>query len=147
MRYIDTNLVSGENVVARAHLHWTLFLGPCLVAALFFPIVVLLRMPLLLFFPVLALVHAWIEYRTSEFAVTNKRVLLKIGCIRRKSEELLLTKVEGIQVTQDIPGRLLGYGSVRVTGTGGSHDPYHRISRPLEFRRHVQEQVALVQGS
>jgi len=89
--------------------------------------------------------RAFIALKTSEFAVTNKRVLIKTGFIRRNSLEVLLSKVEGIQVHQSLVGRLLNFGSIVVTGTGGSHDPYHRIAAPLGFRRAVQEQVAAVQ--
>jgi uncharacterized membrane protein YdbT with pleckstrin-like domain len=90
---------------------------------------------------------SFINYSTSEFAVTNKRVLVKVGWIRRHSIETLLTKVEGIGVNQGILGRILGYGTIVVTGTGGTKEPFHKIDAPLEFRKRVQEQIAAVQES
>jgi uncharacterized membrane protein YdbT with pleckstrin-like domain len=56
----------------------------------------------------------------------------------------LLNKVESIQVNQDILGRILGYGSITVSGTGGTKDPFHKIDAPLEFRKKVQEQIASI---
>jgi len=53
----------------------------------------------------------------------------------------LLNKVEGIQVNQGILGRILGFGSITVSGTGGTKDPFHKIDAPLEFRKKVQEQI------
>ena len=55
--------------------------------------------------------------------------------------EVLLSKVEGIQVDQGIFGRILGYGSIIVTGTGGIQNPFKKIKAPLEFRKRVQEQL------
>ena len=83
----------------------------------------------------------------SEFGVTNKRVIGKVGFIRRSSTELLLTRVEGIQVRQSIMGRMLGYGSVTISGTGGLKEPFHKISNPLELRRVVQEQITNIEDS
>ena len=101
-------------------------------------------------FLLIAIIHSissFIDYKTSEFGITNKRVLVKVGFIRRNSLEVLLTKVEGIQVKQGILGRILDYGSIVVSGTGGSKDPFSKIPAPLEFRKRAQEQVAAVQES
>ena len=38
-------------------------------------------------------------------------------------------------------GRLLGYGTLTITGTGGTRESLSGIPRPLEFRRHVQSQI------
>ena len=152
MSYIDDNLMSHEKIIYRAHLHWVIFTWP----------VIWLVIAVLCFiggddtatvggiFTLIAVFHTiplFITYKTSEFGVTNKRVMVKVGFIRRNSLEVLLAKVEGIQVNQGILGRMLGYGSIVVSGTGGSKDPFHKISAPLEFRRKAQEQIAAVQES
>jgi uncharacterized membrane protein YdbT with pleckstrin-like domain len=74
--------------------------------------------------------------------VTNRRVLIKVGFIRRHSLELLLPKVEGIAVDQGILGRILGYGTIIVTGTGGTKEPFRNIIAPMEFRKMVQQQTS-----
>ena len=150
MSYIEKNLMSGESVIYSAKLHWVVFLWPA----------IWLVIALIMFssggdaaaagggaivIAILTGIASFINYSTSEFGITNKRVLAKVGFIRRNSLEVLLTKVEGIQVNQGILGRMLGYGSVVVSGTGGSKDPFHKISAPLEFRRKAQEQIASVQ--
>ncbi len=83
-----------------------------------------------------------IDYATSEFGVTNKRVIIKVGFLRRKTLELLLRHVEAISVDQSVMGRLLNYGSVTLTGTGGVREVFHNISKPLEFRRQIQGEAA-----
>jgi uncharacterized membrane protein YdbT with pleckstrin-like domain len=79
---------------------------------------------------------------TSEFAITNKRVLIKTGWIRRYSLETLLTKVESIRVDQSVLGRMLDYGTVIINGTGGSKESFHKIAEPMMFRRRVQDQIS-----
>jgi uncharacterized membrane protein YdbT with pleckstrin-like domain len=87
-------------------------------------------------------IAATIARANSEFAVTNKRVLIKIGWLRRQSLETLLSKVEAMHVEQSILGRLWDYGTIVISGTGGSKQPFRRIAWPMEFRRKVQEQIA-----
>jgi len=152
MSYIEKNLMTGENILYRAKLHWVVFLWP----------VIWLVVAIMLFsgggrtaavggvfilIAILTGIAAFIKFPTSEFGITNKRVIVKVGWIRRNSLEVLLNKVEGIQVNQGILGRILGYGSITVSGTGGTKDPFHKISAPLEFRRRAQEQIATVQES
>jgi uncharacterized membrane protein YdbT with pleckstrin-like domain len=94
---------------------------------------------------VLAAVRAippYIAVKTSEFAVTNRRVLIKVGWLRRQSLELLLQKVESISVDQSLMGRMLNFGTISVRGTGGSREPFLNIAQPLEFRRQVQTLTA-----
>jgi uncharacterized membrane protein YdbT with pleckstrin-like domain len=76
--------------------------------------------------------------RSSEFAVTNKRVIIKLGVLNTRSIELLLPKIEGIEVTQSLSGRLFGYGEIIVTGSGGTREPFEGIQGPLDFRQAVQ---------
>ncbi len=87
-------------------------------------------------------IGAIVDWRTSEFAVTNKRVLIKTGWIRRHSLETLLTKVEAIGVEQGIFGRALDYGTIIVSGTGGSKEVFHMIDSPMMFRRRVHDQIS-----
>jgi uncharacterized membrane protein YdbT with pleckstrin-like domain len=86
-----------------------------------------------------------IRYLSSEFAVTDKRVLAKHGFIERESIETLLSKIEAIGVDQGIIGRVFDYGSITITGTGGTEESFPRISQPLEFRRQIQSQVVALE--
>lgn len=144
MSYIDDNLMTGENVIFRAKLHWIIFWWPILWLCLAF--VLFGESPGAgggaLVLSILTGIASFMNYTTSEFVVTNKRVLVKVGFIRRNSLKTPLTKVEGVQVNQGILGRVLDYGTIVITGTGGSKEPFHKISAPLEFRKKVQEQVA-----
>lgn len=141
MSYVQKQLSDGERIVFQTTLHPIIFLWPVAVVAggvSFFglnPTVGSIGV----FLGLLLMLSLWITYKTSEFAVTNRRVIIKTGLVSRKTIETLLTKVEGVQVDQDILGRILNYGTLTVTGTGGTHEPFKRIRHPLEFRKQVQE--------
>lgn len=151
MSYIEENLMNGENILYRARLHWVVFFWPVIwfvVAIVFFSRggdVAVTVGRLFILIGIAKAISSYISFSTSEFAVTNQRVIAKVGFIRRNSLEVLLGKIEAIQVNQDILGRILGYGSITVSGTGGTRDPFHNISNPLELRRKIQEQVVMLQ--
>jgi uncharacterized membrane protein YdbT with pleckstrin-like domain len=141
MGYVDSNLLPNEQVTYRARLHRIIYLLPICVLIVAIGVAAIGGGWIAVGLGVIGLVllvPPWIRSISSEFAVTNKRVLVKVGLIRRHSLELLLQKVEGIGVDQGILGRILGYGTITVSGTGGTREAFRMIARPLEFRRQVQ---------
>ncbi len=144
MAYIESNLLPDESVVYKAELHWIIFWKP--IAVIFLGLLFLLIQPIIAAVVVtigaLALLSPLIDFWTSEFGVTNKRVIIKVGLLRRRTLELLLRHVETISVDQSIPGRIFNYGSVTLTGTGGVREVFDHISRPLEFRRRIQGEAS-----
>ena len=83
-----------------------------------------------------------LKRNATEMAVTNRRVIVKSGLADRRTIELLLPRIESIAVEESALGRVLGYGTVIVRGTGGTPEVFSRISHPLEFREQVQRQIA-----
>lgn len=147
MSYIDENLITGENVLYRTKLHKIVFKGPIIwfiIALMFFSSEDAKSVGLaFIFFGIIHGVVAFINYSTSEFGLTNKRVLMKTGFIRRHSTEILLQKVESISVKQSILGRMFGHGLI-VISSGGADNPFNKISKPFEFRKKVQEKLSEV---
>lgn len=117
--YIEGNLVRNEFVVHEAKNHWIIFVSLRAVFSLFL-------LPL-------------IDRYSNEYAITNKRVIIKVGLIRRKTIEMNIQKVESINVDQSILGRILGYGDITVVGTGGTRESFDVIQDPVQFRRVFQE--------
>jgi uncharacterized membrane protein YdbT with pleckstrin-like domain len=141
MSYIDSSLIPGEQVVFRTRLHLIIFFVPLVLLAIsicLFVYGVPLAAECVLALAVLWGLVKYVDYASSEFAVTNKRVIIKVGVLRRRTVEMLNTKVEAVGVNQGILGRILGYGNIVVTGTGGTNEAFNGISSPLEFRRAVQ---------
>ncbi|MEO8295881.1 MAG: PH domain-containing protein [Gemmatimonadota bacterium] len=146
MGYVDDHLLNGENIGYRAHQHWVIFFWPVFLMLAGTALLILVPDQMIFGLAVLGLAVLWlifplIKYSTSEYAVTNKRVIVKLGLVQRDSSETLLSKVEAIAVDQTIPGRLLGFGTITITGTGGTKESFARISSPMEFRRQVQAQI------
>lgn len=127
MGYVETNLVQGEEVQYRAKLHWAMYVPYALIALA----TAGLALPLVLI-PI-------IRRLTTELAVTNLRVIIKTGLISRRTMEMQRTRIETVSVDQGIFGRMLGYGTVAFTGTGGSRERFTAIDRPLDFKRAATE--------
>ena len=144
MSYIQDNLMPGEEVIYRAKLHGIIFIRPVVwfsISLFFFTSAVIGEIVFLI--SLISLFRALVTYLYSEFGITDKRIIGKVGFIRRTSLDVFLIKVESIQVKQGIFGRILGYGSITITGTGGVRNPFRKISYPLEFRKKVQEQITV----
>jgi uncharacterized membrane protein YdbT with pleckstrin-like domain len=82
-----------------------------------------------------------IRFFTTEIALTNQRVLVKVGFIRRDAVELLLSKVEATMIKQTMLGRAFDYGTVSFIGTGGTGGTFSNINQPIEFHKQVQMQI------
>jgi uncharacterized membrane protein YdbT with pleckstrin-like domain len=79
------------------------------------------------------------RYLNSEFAITSRRVIARTGFLHLRSFELLLEKVEGVAVDEPFLGRLLGYGTVVVSGTGASKEGFTKL---LHFLKEPNDQAA-----
>jgi uncharacterized membrane protein YdbT with pleckstrin-like domain len=147
MSYVDSTLLQGEQVTFRTYLHWLIFVRATVVVAIGVAILVVGHyywapaVWLGAAITVLGLIGwlgAYVRRRSSEFAVTNKRVIVKVGILRRRTVEMLLRQVEALEVDQSLAGRALGYGTVIIIGTGGTREPFEKVAAPLEFRRAAQ---------
>ena len=162
MSYAEKHLIAGEIVQYETRLHWIVMLGHALIAAVLVMVGVSLLItpwrvvsgsqaasgPLrwagvgcvvvaAIFFGI-----GFVRRSATEMAVTNKRVIVKSGLANRRTIELLLPRIESIAIEEPALGRLLGYGTVIVRGTGGTPEVFPQIARPLEFREQVQRQIA-----
>jgi len=163
MSYVDANLIPGEQVVYQTRLHWTVMLGHLLFAVLVLGLpggillyyvsrerqqasaakehLMLGGAGVLLILAVIVVILGLLRRNATEMAVTTRRVVIKTGLAARKTIEMLLSKVESIEVSEPAGGRILGYGTIVVIGTGGTSEPFHKIAHPLEFRSQVQQQI------
>jgi uncharacterized membrane protein YdbT with pleckstrin-like domain len=127
--YVESVLISGETVLHRGRVSlwphaWKIVLG-----ILLLPVVVGLAI----------LIWVLIIYKTTEIAITNKRIIAKFGFISRSTTEINLPKVESLQVDQGVMARLFGYGTIVVAGAGTPNLRIPGIAEPLQFRKHFME--------
>lgn len=133
--YVEDALVKDERIIHVGHISlWSLShliaLGVLLLPAFGLGLIFL--------------VMAYIRYKTTELAITSKRVIAKFGFISRRTVEINISKVESIQVDQGILGRLFDFGTLLVSGAGDPQAPIPGISEPMAFRRafiEAQEQA------
>ena len=143
--YIDANLTTNERVIQEAKVSWWSQLSLFLSAAFVLLMSISMSMGdsggggVFFFIALLLIAIAVIRVLTTELALTNKRIIAKTGFIRRNTVELRLQKVEGLIVNQGLMGRILNYGSVLISGTGGIRTPIPFISAPTQFRMVVNE--------
>ncbi|MCO5234350.1 MAG: PH domain-containing protein [Chitinophagales bacterium] len=117
--YVNNNLIKGEVVELETTYHWIIFFALSSILTLFIS-------PLL-------------KRYTDEFVITNRRIIIKTGLVSRKTFEMNLSKIESVNVNQSILGRILGYGSIDIIGTGGTRETFPDIFHPIEFRKKFQE--------
>ncbi|HZP20210.1 MAG TPA: PH domain-containing protein [Bauldia sp.] len=149
MSYVQTVLQPGERVIAIGKLHWIIYAGAIglfLLAVIFglvstaMPDYRELLLVVAAIFLVLAVIlgaKEWFDQWITEIAVTNLRVIYKTGFIRRHTSEMNMEKVESVTVNQSLLGRVLGYGSIHVRGTGVGIEHLHRIAAPIELRNAI----------
>ena len=145
--YVDQALIQDEKVTYRGELSAWGFFWPIFFGLLLLPVFGL---------GLLIWLWAWITYRSTELAVTNKRIIVKTGFIQRNTIEMFHEKVESIHIDQGVLGgmtvvdtgapisvpvgegvlgRIFDFGSITVSGTGGDKSPVNNVARPLEFRK------------
>jgi uncharacterized membrane protein YdbT with pleckstrin-like domain len=127
MSYVDSVLGAGERVLFTGRISaWTLF---------WYWIAGLVLLPLVI--GLFVWIFAWVKLRTTELAVTNRRVIAKFGFIRRETTEINVGKIESVQVNQSVMGRLLDYGTIVFSGAGTPQASIANIADPLAFRKAV----------
>lgn len=161
MSYLKASLVPGETVVYQTRLHWIVMLRHILLGVLLLAgsgalLSYLLHQPrsgnssehlmeggaaALLVCGIAAILVGVVRRNATEMAVTTRRVVVKQGLVNRKTIEMLLNKIETIEISEPMAGRMLCYGSITIVGTGGTTEPFHKIAHPLQFRGEVQQQL------
>ena len=129
MSYIDQSLVEGETIVHRAHVSWWSQFGLVLLGILLLVVGVGL----------IFLGWAWVNVRSTEIAITNRRIIAKFGFVTRRTIEININQVEALRVDQGFWGRILNFGTIVISGTGSSLEPAPNIADPLVFRRKFME--------
>jgi uncharacterized membrane protein YdbT with pleckstrin-like domain len=149
MTYIDRILEPGEQVRYHTTVSWTSYmptillaicaLASLLVGARYAEMVNISWFAAIAFAvaAIAAFLPAWFRRWTTEIVVTDRRIILKRGLIRRHTVEMNMRKVESVDVDQTLIGRLFNYGNVTIRGTGSSFEKLRMIDSPLKLRTTV----------
>ena len=123
MGYVQQTLGKDEVVRREFPVHWAAYVVPLLLAAF------VVGIPLLL-----SLIF-------SERCLTSKRVVYKEGFISRRTDEMKLEKIENVQFSQSVMGRILGYGNVEISGTGAGQVTLKKVSSPISVKREIEDHL------
>jgi uncharacterized membrane protein YdbT with pleckstrin-like domain len=151
MSYVHSVLQPDEQVRCQTKIHWMIFVPGVGLLALAVVLYALALQGTSLYgawVPVvvaavvaipgaITLLSAWLRRYTTEIAVTDRRIIYKRGLISRDTIEMEMDKVESVDVTQSIWGRILDYGDIEIHGTGEGIAPLKNIQSPIAFRNQV----------
>lgn len=158
MGYIRNNLAPDETIRAVVRVHWGILLPAAwalvvLAGAMWLgrsglldlwlsrldiPVSAWVPIGILAAICLITTVHAVIYLLTTEIAITDRKVVAKWGLFARRTIEQRLSKIESVAVDQGILGRIFGFGSVFVHGTGSGSTPIRYVRDPLWVRREIQ---------
>lgn len=147
MSYVSRTLGAKERVLYLTGYHWFYWLGVAILVVPFLVIAVLglptynaLDYILLMLFgaPFVYGAYLFVHGIALEVAVTNDRFVKKTGLIAIKTEEVSLDKIEEVNVSESILGRIFGYGTVHVHGTGAGDINVKMVNSPVSLRRAIQ---------
>lgn len=116
-----------EHVVMKVKRHWMFF---------FWPVVLTL---------LTGVAIVWLAYRilvclTDEFVITNQKVHISRGIISKDAHSIPLQKLNDLNYTQGVIGRLLGYGTVFLgSGHDSSTDGFSCIANPARVKAAIED--------
>jgi membrane protein YdbS with pleckstrin-like domain len=151
MTYYTKVLQPDEQVLVVGQLHWSMYIRAVVVLLIAVGLAVggeMLPDPAWRRYPQLAaavvaalglllLLAAWIRRRATEIVVTDRRVIFKRGLLARHTVEMNVSKIETVDVEQGLGGRIWGYGTLMIRGTGSGFEPLVGVGAPLQIRNAI----------
>ena len=122
--YIEKRLYEGETLLYRGRFHWFMW------ARAWAALVVLGIM----LFGIYFFIAEMIRLNTTEFAVTDRRVVMKKGLWSANVQEISLDAIEGSALKQGILGRIFNFGRLSIHGRGETHVNFPTMADPQAFR-------------
>ena len=146
MSYIENNLNTGEKI---NHFAKPSIKPSILFLIVFAPMVFLITFAFeissiieavvwTIIISVVLLIRDIILIYVSEYVITNKRVISKLGLIRRDVEEMNLGSIESVNLKQSILGRIFNYGDIIISGRGSSQVIFKQADSPVEIRKKIK---------
>ncbi len=156
MRYSDTLLTEGEEIVRRSRQHWLALLSKARAALLLWLIGIALLVVIVWFnvqpgllrdiisvtsLAVLALgviifVYRFWQWWAQDYIITNRRLLKVTGILNKRSGDSSLEKINDAILSQSIWGRMLNFGNLEIlTAADQAVDRYYMLKDPKEFKK------------
>ena len=149
MSYVQEVLQPDEQIRFRTNVHWFVYLPAIAMVAVGMGLalwyttsgnqhlMLLILSGLSALASVLLFIPAWLKRFGTEIAVTDRRVIYKTGLVQRDTTEINMAKIESVDVSQSILGRVFDFGTVTIRGTGETIEALRNIASPLQFRNAI----------
>lgn len=110
-KYVEQNLNRNEEIVKKAELNMLSLVMAWVLGILFF---------WLLFIPLIKAIIATVKFCNTELAVTNKRVIGKVGVLDSKALDAPLNKIQNASVSSTLGGKIFNYGTISIQTAAGA---------------------------
>jgi len=146
MSYVSRTLGNNERILYSTGYHWLYWLGTTILLAPFLAVAIG-GLPyggwdyfflVLAFVPFIFGIRYFVHGIALEIAVTSDRFVKKTGLIAIQTEEVSLDKIEEVNIAESIMGRIFGFGTVQVHGTGAGDIIVNMVAYPVHLRRQIQ---------
>lgn len=135
--YVDSNLLDGERIVRRFEWHWVCMIG---VYILYFLSIITFGALL----PIALIVHlvVYLGLKSSEAAITDQRLIMKVGLIKRETLECPLDQITQIRVSQGILERFVNSGKLVFKVDGEEHSTKLSLKDPNLVKQSLAQAVS-----
>lgn len=147
--YVEQNLGKGETIVAKVKLDSGGMIFSWILTGLFLVLIlassndVLRGLSVILFFiGCFFAISRTISFFTTELAVTNKKLIGKMGLINTRSMDAPLNKIQNVSVSSGLLGKISGCGDIKISTASGIFS-YRNVKRADDFKAVVMAQIDL----
>lgn len=135
---INKDLLNGEKIVSKANItYYSQLISITYVLILAFIVFKIFHLFSIFFLALIFLIIPIIKVKSTSLYLTNKRIIARFGLTKQQKVDILLKKVESIEIEQSLIGRLLNYGSITINGTGGRNPAIPYVHNPNEFKEEI----------
>ena len=154
MSFTRKQLLPGETLIVLARQHLLKLVWPCLLNGIALILLAWLSIRfenawiLLLYLPLLAYVlWEYIAWRSREYILTDRRVVIQEGVFSVSSFDATLDKINNVYHRQSFMGRLFRYGEVGLeTASEQGTTVFSFLSHPLDFKNAIVQQREMVRA-
>ncbi len=130
-KYVENNLGKNETIVKKAELNGLFLVTTWLAGILFF---------WLLLIPLVKAIIATVKFKNIELAITNKRIIGKIGVANTEALDAPLNKIQNVKVTQNFWGKIFNHGVIHISTAAGEYH-FMAIKNADAFKRMIMAQI------
>ncbi len=142
-----THLKKDEKLLLITHQHWMTLIVPFIACLIIITLLFYFIDPTIALMIALGLLlvpgYLYLEWKNNLWAVTNMRVIDESGFFTRYSKESPLEKINNVEYSQGVLGRMFGYGNVEIQTAAELGDTqYTMIQEPKLLKdtiTHAQE--------